>query len=67
MNDTNYNKEYYARNKNNPEFIEKKRKSSRKYWQNFKEENPEKYAEYLAKKRKRAQEMRDFFKENNSK
>jgi hypothetical protein len=65
MNDSNYNKEYYARNKDNPEFMEKKRESSRQSWHKFKEANPEKYQEYLEKKRKKAKEVREFYKKNN--
>ena len=55
------NKKSYEKNKNNSEWIEKKRERDRQYWATLKDRDPERYAEYLEKRKKRSKDMRDFY------
>mgnify|MGYP000008576042 CR=1 FL=1 len=67
MQDNNYQKEYYERKKNDPEWIEKRRKRSREYWKTLKERDPEKYNQHLEKKKQREKEMREFYRKQKNK
>lgn len=56
-----YNRDYYLEHRDDPEFVAKRRKYAREYYQKRKQENPEKHAELLkAARERRHKEWSEF-------